>query len=70
MRPHQQPPTAALATGTCPYCARRKRLDHAGRLPCHYLTIPVTRRAVPTVGAGRVRRRCPGSGKQPRRVEP
>jgi hypothetical protein len=56
--------------GTCTHCAKTKRLDTAGRLPVHYLALPVSRRAVPAVGAGRVRRRCPGSGKPPRRVEP
>ena len=58
--------SSTVATGTCGYCARRKRLDAAGRLPVHYLAIPVSRRAVPAVGAGRVRRRCAGSGRLPR----
>jgi hypothetical protein len=52
--------------GRCDYCARTKSLDQHGRVVVHYLAIPVSRRAVPAVGAGRVRRRCPGSGKQPR----
>jgi hypothetical protein len=64
--PQQERQPAAPASGTCGYCARRKRLDAAGRLPVHYLTIPVTRRAVPAVGAGRVRRVCAGSGRPPR----
>jgi hypothetical protein len=54
------------ATGTCGYCARRKRLDGAGLVVRHMLTIDVSRRAVPAVGAGRVRRRCSGSGWPPR----
>jgi hypothetical protein len=56
--------------GTCEGCAGLKRLREDGTVPIHYLDIPLSRRAVRTVGAGRVRRRCPGSGKQPRRVEP
>lgn len=66
-KPEQQRSTASPTVGTCPYCARLKRLDAAGRLPVHYLAIPVSRRAVPAVGAGRVRRRCAGSGRLPRR---
>lgn len=56
--------------GTCDGCAGLKRLRDDGTVPTHYLAIPVSRRAVRTVGAGRVRRRCPGSGKPPRRVQP
>jgi hypothetical protein len=59
-----------MKLGTCDDCAGLKRLRDDGTVPTHYLAIPVSRRAVRTVGAGRVRRRCPGSGKQPRRVEP
>jgi hypothetical protein len=51
-----------VTTGTCGYCARLKRLTVDGLVPTHYLAIDVSRRAVRTVGAGRVRRRCPGSG--------
>jgi len=57
-----------MTVGTCDGCAGTKRLNGAGLIPLHYLSIPVSARAVPTVGAGRVRRRCPGSGKAPRRV--
>lgn len=56
--------------GTCDYCTRLLKLRDDGLIPRHYLSIPVSRRAVPTVGAGRVRRLCSGSGKPPRRVEP
>jgi hypothetical protein len=54
------------SAGTCTYCARLKRLDAAGLVVRHLLTIPVSRRAIPTVGAGRVRRVCGGSGRLPR----
>jgi len=57
-----------MRLGTCGGCAGQKRLRDYGTIPIHYVGIPVSRRAVRTVGAGRVRRRCPGSGKQPRRV--
>jgi hypothetical protein len=56
--------------GHCDYCARTKPLDRHGRIVAHYLTIPVSAKAIRAVGASRVRRRCPGSGKQPRRAEP
>jgi hypothetical protein len=56
--------------GLCDACARLKRLRADGTIPLHYLAIPVSRKAVPSVGRGRVRRRCPGSGKLPRRVSP
>jgi hypothetical protein len=55
--------------GTCDGCAGLKELRGDGLIPLHYVGIPVSRRAVRTVGTGRVRRRCPGSGKAPRRVE-
>jgi hypothetical protein len=55
--------------GICPNCGALRRLGEDGALLYHHLTIQVSRRAVKTVGAGRVRRRCPGSGKAPRRVE-
>jgi hypothetical protein len=53
--------------GTCSYCARLKRLDGDGLVVAHYLAINVSRSAVRSVGAGRVRRKCGGSGKVPRR---
>jgi len=53
--------------GTCDACARRKVLRTDGTVPAHYLTLDVSRRAATTVGAARVRRRCPGSGKAPRK---
>lgn len=55
-----------IATGTCQHCGRQKRLDERGLVVVHYLAINVSRRAVTAVGAGRVRRRCSGSGRPPR----
>jgi hypothetical protein len=55
-----------MTLGTCDGCAGLKRLRDDGTVPVHYLAIPVSRRAIPAVGAGRVRRRCPGSGWPPR----
>jgi hypothetical protein len=57
-----------MTTGTCQHCGRQWKLDGRGNLIAHMLRIDVSRRAVRTVGAGRVRRRCPGSGKPPRRT--
>lgn len=53
--------------GTCAYCARLRKLDQHGLVVTHYLAINVSGSAVRTVGAGRVRRKCSGSGKAPRR---
>jgi len=58
-----------MTTGTCAHCGKLKLLSVGGVVVVHMLAIDVSRRAVTTVGAGRVRRRCPGSGKRPRRVE-
>jgi hypothetical protein len=55
--------------GLCDACAKLKRLTTEGVLPVHYIGIAVSARAVRSVGAGRVKRRCPGSLKAPRRVE-
>jgi hypothetical protein len=59
----------AMTTGICAHCARLKRLNGDGLVLLHMLSIDVSRRAVRTVGAACVRRRCPGSSKPPRRVE-
>jgi hypothetical protein len=53
--------------GTCDACARLKALRGDGTVAVHYLALAVSRHAITTVGVARVRRRCPGSGKQPRR---
>ncbi len=52
-----------MTLGTCAYCARQWKLDPRGCLAVHMLRIDVSRRAVRTVGAGRVRCCCPGSGR-------
>jgi hypothetical protein len=56
-----------MTAGTCDGCGKLKRLDQAGHVVGHYYVIDVSRRAVTTVGRGRVRRKCGGSGKAPRR---
>jgi len=58
------------ALGVCDACAGTKRLRGDGTIPTHYLTIPVSARAVHQLGARRVWRRCPGSRRPPRRSEP
>lgn len=58
-----------MKLGVCDGCAGLKRLRDDGRVVVHMLGIPVSRRAVPSVGRGKVSRRCPGSLKRPRRVE-
>jgi hypothetical protein len=55
-----------MKLGLCDSCARLTRLSSDGKIPVHYLALPVSNRAIRTVGAGRVRRRCPGSGRPPR----
>jgi hypothetical protein len=55
-----------VTTGTCTYCARTKRLDAHGLVVVHYLHIPISAKAIRSVGAGRVRRRCQGSGRPAR----
>jgi hypothetical protein len=58
-----------MTVGTCDGCAGKKALRTDGLVPVHMLSIPVSRRAVTSVGKGKVSRRCPGSLKRPRRVE-
>lgn len=53
--------------GTCDGCAGLKRVREDGTIPLHYIGIPVSARAVRSVGAGKVRRKCPGSLKAPRK---
>jgi AAA domain len=57
---------AVSAHALCDHCATAKKLTTAGTIIRHYLTINVSRRAVRTVGRGRVKRLCPGSGRPPR----
>lgn len=59
-----------MTLGVCGGCGKPKKLDQAGNVVGHYYAITVSRSAIHSVGAGRVRRRCPGSGKPPRRREP
>lgn len=49
---------------TCDYCARTVPLTRAGTTQRHDVTGPVIRARV-----GKRRRRCPGSGRWPRRAE-
>jgi hypothetical protein len=58
-----------MTIGTCDACRGLKRLTDQGLVPTHYIGIAVSARAVRSVGSGRVKRRCPGSGRRPRRVE-
>jgi hypothetical protein len=58
-----------IAVGTYQHCGRHKRLDERGLVVVHMLAIDVSRRAVTAVGAGRVRRRCSGSGRLPRETD-
>jgi len=63
-------PFELYPAGTCDACARRKVLRGDGTVPAHYLTLDVSRKATTTVGAARVKRRCPGSGRAPRKERP
>jgi hypothetical protein len=58
-----------MIIGLCDACARARRLTSDGLVPVHYIALPVSNRAIHSVGSRRVRRRCPGSQKPPRRVE-
>jgi hypothetical protein len=60
----------APALGYCDGCGRLKQLRADGTVPRHYHAITVSRRVVPLLGRGRVRRRCSGSGRPPRRRAP
>ena len=59
-----------MTTGVCSGCGRTRRLAEDGTITRHRVFIPVSRSAVPSVGTGRVKPWCSGSGKQPRRREP
>jgi hypothetical protein len=58
-----------MTHGLCDACARTKRLDPRGRIVVHYLTIPVSAKAIHAVGSARARRKCPGSGRPPRQQQ-
>jgi hypothetical protein len=49
------------ATVVCRYCMQRAQVRADGTLAVHYLVLRVSARAVNTVGAGAVKRRCSGS---------
>jgi hypothetical protein len=51
---------------TCSYCAKLKKLNNSGVVGLHYLVWDVSARAVHSVGARAVKRRCPGSYRRPR----
>jgi hypothetical protein len=51
------------ATVVCRYCMQRAHVRADGRLAIHHITLPVSARAVNTVGAGSVKRRCSGSAR-------
>jgi hypothetical protein len=55
--------------GVCDGCGGVKRLRTDGTVPIHMLAIPVSAKAIHSVGARRVSRRCPGSLRPPRQVE-
>lgn len=57
-----------MKVGVCDGCAGLKRLRDDGAVPIHMIGIPISAKAIHSVGARRVRRRCPGSGKPPRRA--
>ena len=48
----------------CPNCRRQVQVRADGRLAVHYLTLPVSARAVRLLGAGSVKRRCSGSERE------
>jgi hypothetical protein len=54
------------AHALCAHCSTLKKLTSAGTVERHYLTFDVSRSAVPSLGKGRVKRLCQGSGKPPR----
>jgi hypothetical protein len=58
-----------MSSGLCPACGKLRQLTAAGELVAHHYSIGVSRKAVKAAGGGRVKRRCPGSGRAPRRVE-
>jgi hypothetical protein len=49
----------------CPSCDKLRTVRGDGTLASHKVSIPVSRTAVPSVGAGTVRRTCPGSNQPP-----
>jgi hypothetical protein len=64
------PETGGVAIAICDWCGKLRKLDASGLVVKHPVSIPVSRSAVPSVGRGKVKRTCSGSGKPPRRREP
>jgi hypothetical protein len=58
-----------MTHGLCAACGALRQLTSEGVLVLHHYQIGVSKRAVKAAGGGRVKRRCPGSGRPPRRVE-
>jgi hypothetical protein len=52
------------ARARCPCCSAVVRVTAAGRLVEHRYSIVVSRGMVRQVGRGRVRRPCPGGGRE------
>jgi hypothetical protein len=52
---------------TCDFCRKLRPLTAQGVIGLHYIGLNVSARVVPVVGRGRVKRRCPGSYRRPRR---
>lgn len=50
-------------TARCPNCRRQVAVRVDGCFVVHFVTLPVSARAVPSVGTGSVKRRCSGSGR-------
>ncbi len=53
----------------CSACGAMVRLTAAGNLAQHAYTLTVSRKAIHSLGKGRVRQPCPGGGRPPREVE-
>lgn len=53
--------TTTTVRVVCRYCMRPVPVRADGRLARHTISLPVSRRAVTSVGAGAVKRRCSGS---------
>lgn len=58
--------SAQPARAVCPYCRRPVFIRTDGQLARHDVRLPISAKAVTTVGSGSVQRRCSGSGKPPK----
>jgi hypothetical protein len=50
----------------CPACGGIKHVNGNGLMSRHYVAFDISKRAIHTLGQGRVKRLCSGSGKPPR----